>query len=266
MDRNRSKYILVLLLTIAFLLLVGCRAAAKAPVETAAPSIAEPTSTPTPTPAPTPTPTPEPTPTPTPEPTPEPEPEHVFTEVDGITYIDGVIIVNKTYPFPRDHSQRGMTPETEAAYNQMLQDAAAEGIKLVKRTAYRSIMQQTIIYENYVKEHGQEAADRFSARPGYSEHHTGLAIDLNSLETAFGETPEGIWLAEHCAEYGFILRYPKDSEEITGYIYEPWHVRYVGIELAQKLYLGNGDFLTLEEYFGITSSYEDVVTPVEEQS
>lgn len=106
-------------------------------------------------------------------------------------------------------------------------------------------------------EFGQAATDRFSARPGHSEHHTGLAIDLNSLKTAFGETPEGKWLAEHCAEYGFILRYPKDSEEITGYIYEPWHIRYVGVEFAQELYLGDGDFLTLEEYFGITSCYSD---------
>ena len=267
MDRNHSKYILALLLAAVFLLLAGCRAAAKSPAETAAPPVSEPTPTPTPaatpTPTPAPTPTPTPDPAPTPEPTPGPTPEHVITVVDGITYIDGVVIVNKTYPYPRNHSQRSFDPEAEQAFLTMKQDAEKQGIHFVPRTSYRSFIQQTIIYNNYVKEVGVEAADRFSARPGHSEHHTGLAVDLNSLDTAFGDTPEGIWLAEHCAEYGFILRYPKDSEEITGYIYEPWHIRYVGVELARELYLGDGDFLTLEEYFGITSCYSDapVVEP-----
>ena len=80
-------------------------------------------------------------------------------------------------------------------------------------------------------------------------------MDLNSLSFSFGETATGKWIANHCVEYGFILRYPKDKEAITGYMYEPWHVRYVGTELAQELYLGDGNFLTLEEYFGITSTY-----------
>ena len=259
MARSCQKYVLLLLLSVLLLLCTACgTAAAGSPIQTAAPAVEiPPAPTPTPTPAPTPTPTPEPTPTPTPEPTPEPTPQHEFTVVDGATYIDGVLIVNKSYPITQEYPLRCFAPEAEAAYQQMKQAAAAEGLRLIERTSYRSFMQQTIIYNNYVKEHGQEAADRFSARPGYSEHHTGLAIDLNSLETAFGETPEGIWLANHCAEYGFILRYPKDSEEITGYIYEPWHVRYVGVELAQKLYLGDGDFLTLEEYFGITSAYAE---------
>lgn len=259
MNRTSCKYALFALLTALLLLAAGCSTAAGTPAKEIATAPAEVTPTPSPTPRPTPTPepTPEPTLTPEPTPTPEPEPKHVFTEVDGATYIDGVLIVNKSYPITQDYPLRSKTPETEAAYQRMKQDAAAEGLYLIERTSFRSFMQQTIIYNNYVKEHGQAAADRFSARPGYSEHHTGLAIDLNSLETAFGETPEGKWLAEHCAEYGFILRYPKDSEEITGYIYEPWHVRYVGKELAQELYLGNGDFLTLEEYFGITSRYEE---------
>lgn len=261
MTRSFQKYFLLALLLAALLLCAACStAAAGTPMQTVSPAVEqtpEPTPVPTPTPIPTPAPTPTPEPTPTPVPTPEPTPEHVFTVVDGATYIDGVLIVNKTYPITQEYPLHCFAPEAEAAYQQMKQAAAAEGIRLIERTSYRSFMQQTIIYNNYVKEHGQEAADRFSARPGYSEHHTGLAIDLNSLETAFGETPEGIWLATHCAEYGFIIRYPKDSEEITGYIYEPWHVRYVGIELAQKLYLGDGDFLTLEEYFGITSRYEE---------
>lgn len=255
MPRTTCNYILLVLLSVILLLLAGCGTAAGSPAETIAAPAAEIIPEPTPSPAPTPTPTP--TPTPDPAPTPTPEPEHVFTEVDGATYIDGVIIVNKTYPVPEDYPQQAIQPEAEAAYLAMKEAAAAEGLNLFARTSYRSYMDQTIIYNNYVAKYGQEAADRFSARPGYSEHHTGLAIDLNSLKTSFGNTAEGKWLAGHCAEYGFILRYPKNSEALTGYIYEPWHIRYVGTELAQELYLGDGDFLTLEEYFGITSVYAE---------
>lgn len=259
MNRTARNYILLLLLSALLLLPAGCgTAAAGSPAQTPA-VVAEVTPEPIPTPTPTPTPTPEPTPTPTPEPTPTPtpEPEHIFTEVDGATYIDGVLIVNKTYALPQNYPQTTIDSDTYTAYCAMRQAAAAEGLTLFTRTSYRSFADQTAIYNGYVRERGKAEADRVSARPGHSEHHTGLAIDLNSLDTSFGETAEGKWLARHCAEYGFILRYPKDSEAITGYIYEPWHIRYVGTELAQELYLGDGDFLTLEEYFGITSAYAE---------
>lgn len=178
----------------------------------------------------------------------------VFTQVNGVTYIDGVVIVNKSYPVPKNYAP-GLLPEVSAAYQAMKAGAAADGINIWFRTHYRSYWTQKSIYESYVARDGRSAADRYSARPGYSEHQAGVAMDLNSLDFSFGETAAGKWIANHCAEYGFILRYPKDKEAITGYMYEPWHVRYVGVELAQELYLGDGEFLTLEEYFGITSSY-----------
>ncbi|MEG0486259.1 MAG: M15 family metallopeptidase, partial [Oscillospiraceae bacterium] len=103
---------------------------------------------------------------------------------------------------------------------------------------------------------GVEAADRYSARPGYSEHQTGLTYDIGEkgkedvwLTEAFGETPAGKWVAEHAHEYGFIMRYPKGKEEITGYMYESWHFRYVGVDIATEIYKRQG---TLEEYLGIS--------------
>jgi D-alanyl-D-alanine carboxypeptidase len=144
----------------------------------------------------------------------------------------------------------------ETAYEHlcdMFTDAKAAGYTLRVASSYRSYIDQYIIYNDYVKRDGQAAADRYSARPGHSEHQSGLAFDLNSLEQNFGETKEGIWLAEHCHEFGFIIRYPADKEEITGYMYEPWHIRYVGADLAKTL-TESGQ--CLEEYFGIQSYYE----------
>ena len=103
-----------------------------------------------------------------------------------------------------------------------------------------------------MKRDGQEAADRYSARPGHSEHQSGLAFDLNDLSESFGRTKEGIWLRENCWKYGFIIRYPEDKESITGYMYEPWHVRYIGNDSAKAVYESG---LCLEEYLGITSQY-----------
>ena len=102
---------------------------------------------------------------------------------------------------------------------------------------------------------GKQEADTYSARPGHSEHQTGLAFDLNTIDDSFANTAEGKWINDNCYRYGLILRYPKGKEEITGYQYESWHLRYVGKELAQKLY-NNGNWMTLEEHFNITSKYE----------
>ena len=102
---------------------------------------------------------------------------------------------------------------------------------------------------------GKENADRYSARAGYSEHQTGLAIDVNTIDMSFDNTSESVWLRENAYKYGFIIRYPKGKEEITGYMYEPWHIRYVGKELSNKLYK-DGSYITLEEYYGINSKYE----------
>ena len=173
---------------------------------------------------------------------------------DGATYIDGVLVVNKTYTVPADYNPGGLTDECAAAFAKMQAAAGAADVILYEASGFRSYETQEGLYDSYVARDGQEAADRYSARPGSSEHQTGLAIDLNDVSDTFGETPEGQWVAEHCAEYGFILRYPEGKEDKTGYMYEPWHIRYVGEEFAQRL---TDSGLCLEEYFGITSEYEE---------
>ena len=142
--------------------------------------------------------------------------------------------------------------EAAEQFAKMIAAAKADGFEIKATTAYRSYGYQNALYTNYVAKYGQEEADRFSAKPGTSEHQSGLASDISAasvdwaLTNKFGDTKEGKWIAAHCAEYGFILRYPKEkSEERTGYIYEPWHVRYVTVPVAQEIM---NDKLVLEEY------------------
>lgn len=175
-------------------------------------------------------------------------------EIDGLTYVDGLLIVNKTYSLPESYNPGGLTPETYGAFAAMQADAAAQGIYLRCISGFRSFADQRYIYNSYVARDGAEAADTYSARPGHSEHQSGMAIDVNSLYFSFADTAEGKWLAENCVRYGFIIRYPKDKTDVTGYVYEPWHIRYVGRERAEAI-AGSG--LTLEEYYGIASSYGD---------
>ena len=170
------------------------------------------------------------------------------------TYIDGVLVVNKEYPLPKDFAP-GVNPEAQKAFERMAADAKSVGYELEAYSSYRSFEYQDMLYTNYVNRDGQKNADRYSARPGYSEHQTGLSFDIGEigredlrLTEAFGETPAGKWLAENAHQYGFILRYPKGKEHITGYMYESWHFRYLGVELATKVKESN---LTLEEYLKI---------------
>ncbi len=174
--------------------------------------------------------------------------------VNGVTYIDGVLIANKTYSLPSNYGT-GLTSETRNAFNKMQADAKALGLNLWLSSGFRSYNDQKYIYNNYVARDGQAAADTYSARPGYSEHQTGYAFDLNTISDAFADTPEGKWVADNCHKYGLILRYPKGKDSITGYKYESWHLRYLGGDLPGKLY-NNGDWITLEEYFGIDSKYK----------
>lgn len=174
-------------------------------------------------------------------------------QINGITYVDGILIANKTYSLPSDYAP-GVDPTAQAALNELISAAAKEGHTLYLMSGYRSYERQYTLYHNYGKRDGYEAADTYSARPGFSEHQTGLAFDMNSVEISWGKTPEGQWLKNHCAEYGFIIRYPENMTDITGYIYEPWHIRYLGVETAKAV---TESGLTLEEYLGITSSYED---------
>ena len=177
-------------------------------------------------------------------------------DADSPVRIDGVLIVNKTYPLPESYAYG----RDETAFSQLcalFSAAKAEGFALKVASGYRSFADQRYIYNGYVAANGQEAADRFSARPGHSEHQSGLAFDVNhpdskELLTAFGDSPVGIWIAENAHRYGFIIRYPKEKESVTGYMYEPWHLRYVGEDLAADLYESG---LSVEEHFGLSSAY-----------
>ena len=179
--------------------------------------------------------------------------------VDGITYVDGVLIANKTYSLPSSYAP-GLQSSIQTAFNNLKSDASSEGYNLYIGSGYRSYWDQKIIYNNYVSWDGQANADTYSARPGHSEHQTGLAIDVCDhnesacISSAFDSTAQAKWLNDNCYKYGLIIRYPKDKSNITGYMYESWHLRYVGTELATKLY-NDGNWITLEEYYGIDSKY-----------
>lgn len=181
----------------------------------------------------------------------------------GITYIDDIIVVNKTYSLSNNFTPNNLVSingyikvvdYVKEAFDELKSDALALGLNIYASSGYRSYNDQNYIYNNYVRIDGQEKADTYSARAGYSEHQTGLAIDLNTIDMSFDDTSESNWIREACYKYGFIIRYPKDKDSITGYMYEPWHIRYVGKELAKILY-NDGEWITLEEYYGIDSKY-----------
>ncbi len=174
-------------------------------------------------------------------------------EANNMTYIDGILIANKTYGLPSDFAPGKLSDECVAAFNDMQKDAKRLRLNIYISSGYRSYSLQQSLYNRYCLEDGQALADRYSARPGHSEHQSGLAFDLNTISQSFANTVAGQWIAAHCHEYGFILRYPKGKEHLTGYMYEPWHLRYVGVEIAGKIAESG---LCLEEYYGITSSYK----------
>ena len=167
------------------------------------------------------------------------------------TLIRGILIANKTYALPSDYGT-GLTAETSDAFASMKAAAAAQGLNLYISSGFRSYSTQVGLYNKYAANDGVAEADRYSARPGHSEHQTGLTFDLNTITEAFGSTPAGLWVAAHGHEYGFIVRYPQGGEAITGYKWEPWHMRFLGVDVATKVFNSG---LTLEEYLGITSSY-----------
>ncbi|MDE6834688.1 MAG: D-alanyl-D-alanine carboxypeptidase family protein, partial [Ruminococcus sp.] len=174
-----------------------------------------------------------------------------FQQINGLTYINGILIANKSYALPASYNP-GMDATTVRQFGELSSSASKEGLNIYMSSGYRSYDYQNTLYNNYVSWHGKVSADTFSARPGHSEHQTGLAIDVNDISDSFANTPEAVWLAQHAHEYGFIIRYPKGKENITGYQYEPWHIRYLGVETATAVYNSG---LTLEEYLGIDSYY-----------
>lgn len=134
-----------------------------------------------------------------------------------------------------------MQPEAAEALEKMFEAAQAEGLELIAISGYRSYSKQKTLYARSVERNGPEKADRMSARPGASEHQLGLAMDLScpslneELTSRFARKAEGKWVATHCVEYGFILRYQEEWSQITGYQGEPWHIRYVGLTHAKRL-------------------------------
>lgn len=162
-------------------------------------------------------------------------------------YSKGILIVNKNHALPSNYDP-GTNPEALQAFENMKTKAREEGISLKIVSGYRSYQTQQSIYQRNVRLYGEEGANTFSAKPGQSEHQTGLAFDINSTRWDFKDTIEGKWLAENCYDYGFIIRYPENKEEKTGYVYEPWHVRYVGNKVANDI---KNTGLCLEEYVGI---------------
>lgn len=171
-------------------------------------------------------------------------------------------LVNKMRPFAQkdwapsdlvDFEGQQLRAEAAQAARTMMDAAKAEGVTLTVSSAYRSYAVQQQTYQHWVSVNGQKVADQLSARPGYSEHQTGLAIDFSSpegcrLEECYEDTRAGRWLAKNAQNYGFILRFPKGQQAVTGYLFEPWHYRYLGKDLTAR-YAASGAN-TLEEYLG----------------
>jgi zinc D-Ala-D-Ala carboxypeptidase len=162
---------------------------------------------------------------------------------------------NVSFSFGNETIEKSlMRKEAALALEKMFTEAKTNGIELYAVSGYRSYERQRIIFDAEVKKSGEEKAAQVVAVPGNSEHQSGLAMDISAksadlgLTESFGETIEGKWLAANAHKYGFILRYPKGKESITGYQYEPWHFRYVGVSAAQTIFEKN---ITLEEYFNI---------------
>lgn len=171
------------------------------------------------------------------------------------------VLVNKKFKLRSDYYPSvvatGLTgggelrQEAVVALSQLFSAANNEGISLSVLSAYRSYSTQESTYNGYVSQYGQEQTDTFSARPGHSEHQTGLAVDVGTgecnFDQCFGGTIAGKWLQLHAPEYGFIIRYPSDGQELTGYSYEPWHLRYLGKDIAKAVVAGGGVY---EKYLG----------------
>lgn len=172
-------------------------------------------------------------------------------------YDDIAIIVNKYYKVPDDYEPsdlvlvdgQKMRKEAATAFKKMQSDAKGEGLKILAVSGYRTVSYQRGLYNRYLAGDSKENVDRYSARAGYSEHHTGLAVDVFGSKDGlrqFETTPEYPWVKENCYKYGFIIRYLKETEAITGYEAEPWHLRYVGLEISTDM--REKGINSLEEY------------------
>ena len=177
------------------------------------------------------------------------------------------VLVNKQYILPDgfvpelevlggNYGVGSLHPTAAAAFRAMADAAWADGISLRSVSAYRSYNTQSGLYYGYLRQDSRASVDSYSARPGHSEHQTGLAVDINVASTGahFENTPAFAWLKAHCAEYGFILRYDKGQEHITGFRFEPWHYRYVGKEIAETVMswgISYEEYLALHGVWGV---------------
>ncbi|WEO77655.1 D-alanyl-D-alanine carboxypeptidase family protein [Cryobacterium sp. SO2] len=214
---------------------------------------------------------PRPSPTASPEPAPAPTFDRAAHSIDDPNSI--WVVVDKLRPLnPTDYAPADLVdvPVPFANPPKLRQEAsdavvalfaaftAETGLALQSQSAYRSFEAQTRVYDGDVANLGQAGADLSTARPGTSEHQTGLTIDISaqppqcSLDACFGDTPHGQWLAANAWRFGFLLRYPADKVGITGYEFEPWHFRYIGIDLATEMH--NTNVSTLEEFFGLPAA------------
>ncbi len=163
-----------------------------------------------------------------------------------------LVVPNVAFSYSGVLEKSHMRKEAAAALEQLFAASKKDGLDLRAVSGYRSYKRQVAIYKNNIATKGQEYTDRVSARPGTSEHQTGLAIDVSGpgigygLEQSFGATKEGKWLKEHAPEYGFVIRYTENGESSTGYTWEPWHIRYIGKALAEDV---TSKGMTLEQYF-----------------
>ncbi|WP_165066661.1 M15 family metallopeptidase [Marisediminicola senii] len=170
----------------------------------------------------------------------------------------GFVPPDLAYPSVENANGQPLRAPAGDALVAMFAAAAAEGAGGMRlQSAYRSYDTQVGVYNGYVAREGQASADAQSARPGHSEHQTGLAADISAgssciLAACFADTPQGSWLAQNAWRFGFILRYPADKVPVTGYMFEPWHFRYVGTELSTELH--ERGIRTLEEFFGLPAA------------
>ena len=195
------------------------------------------------------------------------EPPASDTTIYPVTYSDQAaasitVVVKKKHRLPSTYApalvsiQGGsLRPEAAEAFNALISEAANDGHALKNISAYRSYQTQVSVYNGWVAQYGQAEADTFSARPGHSEHQTGLAVDIAyadgsyALEQSFGDTPAGQWIAANAPRFGFIIRYQKGRDAETGYSYEPWHLRYVGA--AAQAITASGQ--TMDQYYGVAA-------------
>ena len=171
--------------------------------------------------------------------------------VNKFNYLDSTYVPNDITNIPLTYafSDNQATKEVLSAFKNMWQKAKSENLNLIVNSSYRDYESQENVWNNYEARNGEEYADSIAARPGYSEHQTGLALDIityGANKNTFEDTDEFKWLQKNAHKYGFILRYPKDKEDITGYEYESWHYRYVGVEAATEIH---NKKITYDEYY-----------------